>query len=82
MLPVDKCHRSKQAWIRQTTLPDRSEAIGKLRDDYGNVDLSFACSRPHLVHRGGRQGRGDLGDPESIHGIVRDGRSEADNDSP
>ncbi|MEV6260900.1 GDSL-type esterase/lipase family protein [Streptomyces sp. NPDC051784] len=41
----NKCHRSKQAWIRQATLPGGSQSIGATSDGFGNVDLSFiACS--------------------------------------
>ncbi|MGW8886437.1 SGNH/GDSL hydrolase family protein [Streptomyces sp. NPDC055749] len=42
---VNKCHRSKQAWIRQATLPGKTKSIGELSDTYADVDLSFiACS--------------------------------------
>ncbi|MFD5299402.1 GDSL-type esterase/lipase family protein [Streptomyces mutabilis] len=54
---VNKCHRSKQAWIRQATLPGRSQSIGTISDDYGNVDLSFiACggARTYNVWTGGK----------------------------
>ncbi|MEU8653658.1 SGNH/GDSL hydrolase family protein [Streptomyces sp. NPDC048737] len=54
---LNKCHRSKQAWIRQATLPGRSQSIGTISDDYGNVDLSFiACSgaRTYNIWTGGK----------------------------
>ncbi|MEG3631024.1 GDSL-type esterase/lipase family protein [Streptomyces poriticola] len=60
---VNKCHRSKQAWIRQANLPGRSESIGTISDDYGNVDLSFiACSgaRTYNVWTGGKEQQNSL----------------------
>ncbi|MCQ1580857.1 GDSL-type esterase/lipase family protein [Streptomyces parvus] len=53
---INKCHRSKLAWVRQATLPGRSQSIGEISDDFGNVDLSFiACSgaRTYNVTPGG-----------------------------
>ncbi|MFF9687093.1 GDSL-type esterase/lipase family protein [Streptomyces sp. NPDC014623] len=60
---VNKCHRSKQAWIRQASLPGRSQSIGAISDDYGNVDLSFiACSgaRTYNVWAGGQNQQNSL----------------------
>ncbi|MEU7022762.1 GDSL-type esterase/lipase family protein [Streptomyces sp. NPDC046203] len=54
---VNKCHRSKQAWVRQATLPGKSQSIGAISDAYGDVDLSFiACSgaRTFNVKSGGK----------------------------
>ncbi|QXE35932.1 NocE [Streptomyces sp. GMY02] len=53
---TNKCHRSKQAWIRQATLPGKSLSIGEISDGYGDVDLSFiACSgaRTYNIWSGG-----------------------------
>ncbi|MFE2974176.1 GDSL-type esterase/lipase family protein [Streptomyces sp. NPDC059258] len=60
---VNKCHRSKQAWIRQARLPGRSQSIGTISDDYGNVDLSFiACSgaRTYNIWAGGKEQQNSL----------------------
>ncbi|MFJ8712279.1 GDSL-type esterase/lipase family protein [Streptomyces violaceus] len=60
---INKCHRSKQAWIRQATLPGRSQSIGTISDDYGNVDLSFiACSgaRTYNIWTGGKNQNNSL----------------------
>ncbi|ANW17294.1 GDSL-type esterase/lipase family protein [Streptomyces clavuligerus] len=39
------CHRSKHAWVRQATLPGKTQSIGAISDAYGDVDLNFiACS--------------------------------------
>ncbi|MFI1863935.1 NocE [Streptomyces jumonjinensis] len=54
---ANKCHRSKHAWIRQATLPGKSQSIGAISDAYGDVDLSFiACSgaRTYNIWSGGK----------------------------
>ncbi|MFD8936862.1 GDSL-type esterase/lipase family protein [Streptomyces sp. NPDC059578] len=54
---INKCHRSKRAWVRQATLPGKAKSIGEISDGYGDVDLSFvACSGARTYHMwsGGR----------------------------
>ncbi|MEI5097647.1 GDSL-type esterase/lipase family protein [Streptomyces sp. PmtG] len=60
---INKCHRSKYAWIREAKLPGKSKSIGAISDSHGDVDLSFiACSgaRTYNMWSGGKNQENSL----------------------
>ncbi|MEU6184262.1 SGNH/GDSL hydrolase family protein, partial [Streptomyces coeruleorubidus] len=70
---VPNLNNAEAAWMSHTIAPQLATSMKKAADANG---ATFVDPAPEF------QGKAICGDPESIHGVVESGRSEADNDAP